>query len=141
MSGPGRRTAGYPRGTGCEGRRGVHRRGTHREKQLGWLLAERNDRGERVFVAGAVGADSASEGPALIARPSVAGTLRVPKCPDCRRDKPISQPNAARLYDGLTAGGRRRVDISRSDSMTVARSVRRSRDHRRPRASRPHKGG
>jgi hypothetical protein len=89
-------------------------RGTHPEKQIGWLLAEVNDRGERDFVlvpwvpfrALKAGVDREVQR---------GGTLRVPRCPVCPwRDVPISQSTAARLYDQLGVAGLNKKDISYS---------------------------
>jgi hypothetical protein len=88
-------------------------RGTHQEKRLGWLVEEQNADGERVFAlvpwvpfrdlkAGADRNRDTQRG----------GTLRPRKCPNCRRDVPMSQSTAARKYDEHAAAGLHRLDIS-----------------------------
>ena len=89
-------------------------RDTHPERQLGWLTAELHPGGSEriVLVPWIPFAELRRVGTDRDRDTQRGGTLRIPRCPTCRRDVPMSQSTAARKYDALTAAGLHRLDIS-----------------------------
>jgi hypothetical protein len=83
-------------------------KGTHPTRQLGWLLAERDEVGRTIVFVPWIPKSELRRTDRDVQR----GTLRPPPCPTCGRDVPMNQQTAMRRYDALTAASMTSLDVS-----------------------------